>query len=131
MDVEDLNFPDTLRLAVKSPQKARDEAIAAVDAAETGEQTAAVRTFADVTQFRRLLTARRVEMIQSIIDDPPESIQELTDRLDRNYPEVHEDVELLVEYGIVYYREQGHAKAPVIPYRRVEIEGTVAEAVPA
>lgn len=65
------------------------------------------------------------------MDDPPPSIQALADRLDRNYPEVHEDMELLADYGVVYYRETGRAKALVIPYKRVEIEGTVAEAVSA
>lgn len=130
MDPADLNFPETLRLTVESPTAARDEAQEAAAAAD-GEKKEAVRTFADVTAFRRLLTPRRVEVLQSIIDDAPDSIQALADRLGRNYPEIHEDVEILADYGIVYYREQGRAKAPYIPYKRIEIEGTVAEAVPA
>jgi len=129
MDPADLNFPETLRLTVESPAAARDEAQEAAAAAADGEKRDAVRTFADVTEFRRLLTPRRVEVIQSIIDDAPDSIQSLADRLGRNYPEVHEDVEILADYGIVYYREQGRSKAPYIPYKRIEIEGTVAEAV--
>ena len=131
MDLEDLNFPDTLRLTVESPDAARGRAVAAAEAAEEGEQTVATRSFADVTEFREMLTPRRVEVIQTLIDHEVESIQELADRLDRNYADVHEDVSLLADYGIVYYRESGRSKAPVVPYTRVEIEGTVAEAHPA
>jgi predicted transcriptional regulator len=131
MDLDDLNFPDTLRLTVESPEAARDRAEAVADAAEDGEQAAATRSFADVTEFRDVLTPRRVEVIQTLIDHEVESIQELADRLDRNYPDVHADVSRLADYGIVYYRERGRAKAPVVPYDRVEIEGTVAEARPA
>jgi predicted transcriptional regulator len=130
MDPEELDFPDTLVLTVESPDAAREGAVEAAETAEDGGRTAAVRSFADVTEFRKLLTPRRVEVVQSLIDEPAPSIRALADRLERSYADVHEDLETLADYGVVYYREEGRSKAPVVPYTSVEIEGTVAEARP-
>lgn len=128
MDPKEVTFPDTLRLSVVPPDRARTDAIDAAEAVASGDDTVAVRTFADVTDLRRLLTNRRVEAVQAIMDGNPPSIQALADQLERNYPDIYEDLELLAEYGIVYFREAGRAKAPYIPYKRIEIQGTIAEA---
>jgi predicted transcriptional regulator len=46
----------------------------------------------------------------------------LTDRLDRDVRQVHDDLQLLNEYRIVHFRERGSAKQPHIPYETVTIE---------
>lgn len=95
------------------------------EAAETGEQTLDVVSFESTEGVRRLLTDRRLELIRSLMCASAQSIIALAERLDRSYLVVHEDIEILAEYGIVQFRQQGTAKQPFIPYETIEFDVTV------
>ncbi|WP_276300477.1 transcriptional regulator [Halorussus lipolyticus] len=84
-----------------------------------------VLSFQDPEQIQRLLTPRRLELLRSVMEDPPESIRQLADRLDRNVSDVHDDVTLLEEYEIVVLEQNGRAKRPVVPYDEIEIAVTL------
>jgi predicted transcriptional regulator len=56
------------------------------------------------------------------MEQPPESIRALAGRLDRDVHDVHDDLHLLAEYGIVHFEEDGRAKKPYVPYDTVRIE---------
>ena len=60
--------------------------------------------------------------MRSIMTAPPDSISDLAERLDRNYSDVHGDVEVLADHDIVYFDTDGRAKKPVIPYERVRVD---------
>jgi len=60
--------------------------------------------------------------MRSIMTAPPDSISDLAERLDRNYSEIHGDVEVLADHDIVYFDTDGRAKKPVIPYERVRVD---------
>lgn len=132
-DPDEVTYPQTLRLTVReeaSTEAALDalaeRAEGALDRhAETGESAPATRTFSDVADLRRLITARRLELIQSLLDGPADSISQLARRLDRNYSEVYNDVELLADYGIIYLRETETTTQPIIPYEEVTIDVTL------
>lgn len=87
---------------------------------EQDKETPHLLNFENPSDLRKLLTERRLEVLRSINADPPESIRALADRLDRAASDVHEDVHLLAEYNIVYFEQDGRARAPYIPYDRVE-----------
>lgn len=78
--------------------------------------------FEDPAQIQRLLTPKRLELLRSVMVDPPESIRALAARLDRNVSDVHEDVQLLVEYGVIRLEPAGRAKRPAIPFDEIHIE---------
>ncbi|PSP74941.1 transcriptional regulator [Halobacteriales archaeon QS_1_68_20] len=122
---EDVNFPDTLRITIESGEEGFDRALEAAGAAEAGESSPAVVSFESTEGLRRLLTDRRLELLRSLMTEPPNSISDLAERLDRNYSTVHEDVEVLAEYGIVRFRRAGQAKQPFVPYETVEFDVTV------
>lgn len=122
---EDMNFPETLRITLSSPEDAFDEAVEAAGTADRGEQTDAVVSFETAEGIRRLLTDRRLELLRSLMDTPADSITALADRLGRSYSAVHEDVEVLAEYGIVHFREAGQSKQPFVPYETIEFDVTV------
>jgi len=86
----------------------------------------AVRSFERIAGIRTLLTDRRLNVMRTIMTDGPESIQALADALDRNYADVHGDVQVLAEHHIVYFDTDGRAKRPVIPYDRVRVDIEVA-----
>lgn len=122
---EDLNYPDTLRITISSVDDAFDEALDAASTAEAGEQTDAVVAFENAEGIRRLLTDRRLELLRSLMGEAAPSITELSDRLDRSYSVVHDDVKILAEYGIVKFRQEGQSKQPFVPYETIEFDVTV------
>lgn len=123
------NYPPRLRLTVMSPEEFREHTVAAAGAAESGESPDAIKAYENPGQLRELLSERRLEVMESIATDPPASISALAKRLDRNYSDVHSDVELLVEHGIVLLIEDGRAKRPVIPYDEITIDATLVTTV--
>jgi predicted transcriptional regulator len=129
-DETELNYPDTLRLTVQSGDDALDTAVAAADTAERGEQPPATVSFESVSGLRQLLTDRRVEILETLMEESAESITALADRLDRSYSVVHDDVGVLAEYGIVKFHEQGagQARGVFVPYETVEIDVTIRSA---
>lgn len=84
-----------------------------------------VLSFEDPEQIQRLLTPRRLELLRSVMEESPESIRQLADRLERNVSDVHEDVTLFEEYGIIELEQNGRAKRPVVPYDEIEIAVTL------
>jgi len=114
------NYPDTLWITVGSVETMFDAAIAQLGS--DGEADEAVRSFDSVVDVRQLLTDRRIELMRSIMTAGPDSISGLADRLDRNYSDVHGDVQVLADHHIVYFDSDGRTKRPVIPYNRVRVD---------
>lgn len=120
-------FGETLVIEVASDDPV-DDLRTAVDRAEAGEDAGPARIELDADTLRRLLTPRRLELIQTVMAATPESISELADLVDRSYPVVHDDVELLADVGVVVMQREGRGKRPVIPYDRIEYRGVIARA---
>ncbi len=122
---EAMNFPEVLRITIASGEEALDDALEAAGSAETGDPHDAVVSFETAEGIRRLLTDRRLELLRSLMGEPAESITALAERLDRTYSVVHDDVDVLAEYGIVQFRREGRSKQPFVPYDRIEFDVTV------
>jgi predicted transcriptional regulator len=127
---ESTQYPETLRITIQSGTAAFDAAIEAA-ADESTAADAAVVSFETAEGIRRLLTDRRLELLQSLLDAPAESITELADRVDRSYSVVHDDVELLADTGIVKFRQAGQSKAPFVPYETIEFDVTISSSTAA
>ncbi|MBS8126422.1 transcriptional regulator, partial [Haloferax volcanii] len=89
---------------------------------EQGEEVPHVVNFEDRTRLRQLLTDRRMELLEEVMERPPESIRALASRLERDVHDVHDDLHLLAEYDIVHFEKDGRAKKPYVPYDTVRIE---------
>ncbi|MDY7082420.1 MAG: transcriptional regulator [Halobacteria archaeon] len=81
-----------------------------------------VIAFEDPDDLGKVMTSRRIELIDAIMLEEPDSIRNLADIVDRGLREVHEDVQMLAEKGIVEFEEEGRAKKPRIPYDNIRIE---------
>jgi predicted transcriptional regulator len=114
------NYPETLRITVESADDAFDRARAQLASDDVADE--AVRSFESIADVRQLLTDRRLDVMRSIMTDAPESISDLADRLDRNYADVHGDVQVLADHHVVYFDTDGRSKRPVIPYDRVHLD---------
>ncbi|OYR43858.1 hypothetical protein [Halorubrum sp. Hd13] len=124
--MENVEYPDTLRVEIGTTEEMFEDAIATAEAyeqatAETGADAEAVVTFASVDQPRKVLTDRRIELVEDLMATPAESITELAERVDRTCSVVHEDVDVLVAAGIVEQREDGTATRLFVSYESVEV----------
>lgn len=66
-----------------------------------------------------VLTDRRQELIQEIMDSSGASVTGLAERLDRDKSAVSRDLSVLFEYDIIDFREEGQKKIPSIKHETV------------
>lgn len=118
----DTAYPDTLRVTSRPFEEYSADTLDRIERWEDGENTPHVVNFQDASRLQRILTPRRLDLVQSLLDESAESIRALADRLDRDVRQVHEDAHLLADYRIVHLREEGGAKRPFVPYETVRIE---------
>ncbi len=123
-DPRDRPHPGVLRVTVESFDEMREGTLDAVDAVSEGEEQPAVVSFRTVGELRKILTDRRLELLQELmtIEGAAESISALAENLDRDYSAVHDDVSLLADYGLVFLIEEGQSKRPYLPYERVHLD---------
>jgi predicted transcriptional regulator len=123
-DPRDRPHPNTLRVTVETFDEVREETLNTIKAASEGEEQPAVVSFATVGELRKILTDRRVELLQALTDTDgaAESISALAEDLDRDYRSVHDDVTLLSDYGLVFVVEEGRSKRPYLPYERIHLD---------
>jgi predicted transcriptional regulator len=112
----------TLKIETQTWKDAKEKALEKARRFEEGEETTETDiTFVEPSDVQRLLTPKRLELIQTLMSEEVGSIRELAEVLDRNPSEVHDDVHTLEEYGIIELREEGRAKKPVVPYDDIDI----------
>lgn len=123
-DPRDRPHPEVLRVTVEGFDRGREETVATAEAVADGEARPAVVSFASVEDLRRILTDRRLELLQTLLDTDgaAESISALAEALDRDYRTVHDDVSLLADYGLLFVVEEGQARRPYLPYERIHLD---------
>ena len=129
-EIEPLDLPGldeaepapVLILTARPREEAQEAAQERAHRWNEGETVPEVINFEDPARLRKLLTKRRMELLESILTERPDSIRELASRLDRGVKEVNNDVNLLAEYGIVHFEQEGRAKVPYVPYDRIRME---------
>lgn len=114
-------YPSTLRITSRPERAHRRDALYRAGRWEAGETVPHVVNFQDPSDLRALLTDRRIELLRSVMSDPPESIRDLAERLDRDVKSVHGDLQILAEYDVIRYHEDGRAKRPFVPYDTIEV----------
>ena len=131
-DPRDRPHPDVVRVTVEMFDEMRDDVLDAADAVADGEAQPAVVSFATVGELRKILTDRRVELLQVLTDTDgaAESISALAEDLGRDYRSVHDDVTLLADYGLVFIIEDGRSKRPYLPYERIHLDVELAGGKP-
>ena len=120
-DLDPRNYPDVLRLTSESDETHRQAALDRLDRWNAGEAVPHVVNFENHSDLRALLTDRRIELLQSVMAEQPDSIRRLADRLDRDVKSVHDDLNVLTEYDIVHFEQAGRAKQPFVPYDSIEV----------
>jgi len=118
---DEVAYPSTLCIALLPAEQAQAAALKRAEQWGDGEEVPHVVNFEDRTRVRQLLTDRRMELLEAVMEHPPEGMRALADRFDQDVHDVHNDLHLLAEHEIVYFEEDGRAKKPYVPYDTVRI----------
>lgn len=116
--------PTLLRVTVENFETMQEDTLNAIDEVADGESQPAVVSFATVDNLRKILTNRRIELLQFLIDieGAAESITAVATELDRDYRTVHDDVSLLADHGLLFIVDEGQSKRPYVPYERIHLD---------
>lgn len=82
-------------------------------------------SFQNIETLRRILTDKRIELLQIIKAKNPESIYELAQRVHRDLKSVHTDLNVLVDLGLVSLEEQHDERnrvRPTVDFDRIKVE---------
>ncbi|CUS39379.1 HVO_A0114 family putative DNA-binding protein [Candidatus Nitrospira nitrificans] len=81
--------------------------------------------FVSVEAMRQVLTPSRLALLHLIRTRRPRSIAALAKLIGRNFKNVHADVKLLADLGLVHLEPGAHlrdAVTPTVPYERIQFE---------
>ena len=84
--------------------------------------------FLTVEELGRILTPRRIELLQKIRELKPSSIKELAENIGRDFKNVYNDLKVLHGAGFVEFEEDGKNRRPYLPYDELDFkldEGTL------
>jgi len=122
---EATRYPETLRVTIESGSDAFDAALD--DVADGPDATdEAVVSFETAAGLRQLLTDRRLELLESLLDEPADSITALAERLGSGATRSFTTISnYWPDTGIVKFRQAGQSKSPFVPYERIEFDVTI------
>ena len=75
-----------------------------------------------ISTFGRVFHSTNLELLEAIVEHEPGSIRELARLVDRNPPEVLDNVNELADYGLIELEETGSAKRPVVWYDEIDAD---------
>jgi predicted transcriptional regulator len=70
----------------------------------------------------RVLTEKRMEIVEELAEREPTSVRDLARRLDRDVSIVSRDLDVLFEAAVVEFEQDGRAKRPVLAHENVFVE---------
>ena len=121
----------TLEIQIKSREQADDEFTASFKSEKTRKGAAKAGIFfTSLEAVRTLLTDKRMELLHLIREHSPRSINQLASIADRDFKNVHTDIMLLKQYGLVQLARQGKSSATSssalsVPYQAINIHAVV------
>ena len=98
-------------LIVEPQEQAMDRVFSTIRKASGKHAGAVIISFPDFETLGRVITGARLELLSAIRSHKPNSIQELARLVKRDYKNVHQDVHLLADFGLIEIREAGPRKA--------------------
>lgn len=112
---------DTLKLTFAQADDHRDAARERLRRAEAGERGEAIEqdarfilNFEDFADIERLMRTSNLTLLETIVNEQPESIRETAEAVDRDYKEVHRNLEELETLGVIEFEKAGASKKPIL-----------------
>lgn len=110
-----------LRITFKQETDHRDvarerlgQAEAGVDSEEIEQDVQFILNFEEFEEIARLMRQSNLELIEAIVAERPGSIRQTATAVDRDYREVHRNLQELESLGVVEFKRDGRRKQPVL-----------------
>ena len=102
-----------IEIDVAPPRGVADEFLTAWQNAGDARLPATPRiTFETASQMHSVISEKRLALMRAVADTPELNIKALSERLQRDYKNVHADVTMLVELGLLERAADGSLVAP-------------------
>lgn len=120
------DFPtsETLLVTVESADEAYRaglEEIRTLDRGESIEEPDTI-SFPSAESLFETFTPRTIRLLETIAEGEPGSIRETARLAERDVKNVHTELSELARLGVIRFEEEGRAKRPVFPYRRLHLD---------
>lgn len=121
---EQLQQESTLVVTVESDADFHENVVDAIGSLEAGEPVDSPPTlsFTDYEDLMGTLTPSVLDLIAAIRREEPESINEAARVVDRDVKNVHDELTRLAQLGIIYFKEEGQSKRPVVWFSELLID---------
>lgn len=108
-------------LIVESPTKALNRFVGELKNPTGKFRGVELISFPDYETLGKVITGARLELLHVIRSGKPKSIQELARMVERDFKNVHQDVALLAEFGLIDLKETGSRRsvAPTAKYSEI------------
>jgi len=118
------NEKTTLEVRVQPTEELRNEALEKVEALERGEDVdnMHVLNLSSERELSRLMSEKNLELLHAIAEHEPSSIRKLAEIVERDYREVHRNLEELETLNVVEFKQEGQAKKPTVWYDNIEVD---------
>lgn len=118
---------NTLKITFRQADEHRDAARERLRRAEAGESGDTIEqdvrrilNFEEYDDIDRLMRTSNLELIEAIVEKQPESIRQLSTAVDRDYRDVHRNLQELESLGVVEFEREGQRKKPIL---RGDVDG--------
>jgi predicted transcriptional regulator len=110
---------DTLKITFKQRDDHRTAAQKRLERAEAGETGEAIEqdtrfilNFEEYSDIDQLMRERNLKLIEAVVEHEPDSIQAAAEDVDRDYREVHRNLQELESLGVIEFVDDGQRKRP-------------------
>lgn len=117
--LENTSFWETKR-TMPEPQQANNAQLEYTRWLAESGQTDALSLRRETAE--RVLTEKRMEIVEALAESEPSSVRDLARRLDRDISIVSRDLDVLFEADVIDYEQDGRAKKPVLAYENIFVE---------
>jgi Predicted transcriptional regulator len=123
-------MPHTLHVTIGTPadRSDLDDRLAAIDAGEEVEPADATLAVESLETFGRVFRPTNLRLLEAITTHEPESLRELARIVDRNPPDVLDNIDELETYGLIELVEEGRSKRPVVWYDEINVDMPLTDA---
>lgn len=112
-----------VKIGIKDIEEVLDDFVKTGEAAARGERIRKESGvyFTNVEVFRKVITPRRLQLLNIIKTNKPNSINELASMAQRDIKNVAGDMKLLKQIGLVEIREKKSRMIPKVDYDEIDI----------
>ncbi len=103
------------KIVIKSPLELKAEWKQAIRGEKKSLQQHNVVIFTNLESVAKVFSKSRIEILQTIVKEKPHSIYELAKILNRDFKNVHTDVRILNEIGLVELKENENNRTGLTP----------------